>query len=120
VRPDPVEEGPVRDQPADEEDARERDHVNASVARARAARSNQRRKRVASARYVAPVAAHIAIGNQPAPPVAARRIASIPHVGARSQETGRTQSGRSAIGNSSPVATQTGYSSRFESAFACR
>ena len=33
---------------------------------------------------------------------------------------GRTQPGRSAIGNRSPVASHTGYSSRFESAFAWR
>ena len=44
----------------------------------------------------------------------------MPQVGASTHEIGSTQPGRSESGTSSPVTSQTGYSSRFENAFALR
>ena len=54
------------------------------------------------------------------PPSAASRIARTPQVGASTQEIGSTQTGSSETGTSRPVTSQTGYSSRFDIAFACR
>ena len=44
----------------------------------------------------------------------------MPHVGESTHEMGVTQPGSSDNGTSSPVASQTGYSRRFENAFALR
>jgi len=44
----------------------------------------------------------------------------MPHDGARSQEIQVAHVGSSDRGTSSPVTSQTGYSSRFENADACR
>ena len=60
------------------------------------------------------------IPGHTSPPSAAFRTASMPHVGASTHESHSTQPGRSDSGTRRPVASQTGYSSRFEKALALR
>src|SRR6266545_522813 len=64
--------------------------------------------------------ADMATANPGSPPSAASRRAFTPQVGASAQEMGRDHPGSSASPVSRPVTSQIGYSSRFESAFACR
>ena len=93
---DPVEERAKRDQPADEEDA---ERWSPSGQRQR--RPGQRRPLEDPQEHCGErrsrrreTAAHIAIGNQTAPPPrAACRIASIPQVGASSHEIGAPSRG---------------------------
>src|SRR5215211_1101798 len=60
------------------------------------------------------------ISGQGLPAIAASRSALTPQVGASAHEIGPTQPGSSDSDTSSPVTSQTGYSSRFERALALR
>ena len=75
---------------------------------------------VASTTEIVPSASAIESGNHTPPPNAACRSAMIPQEGGRIHEIGCVQAGRIAVEKTSPDAIQTGYSSRFDIAFALR
>src|SRR4029450_13250612 len=116
-RAHPVEDRAVRQVAADEEDA-EIGHVSDRVARSRASRSKCRRRKWPITRYTAPSSKHMPISGQALPAMAPPRAALTPQVGPSTHEIGPTQTGSSERETRRPVASQTGYSSRFESAFA--
>ena len=109
-RADPREERAEADRAADEEDAEPGLHVSESVARSRASafevvEEHDRERGVGDAQEQRTRAA----ACRPSPPIAARRTARMPQVGASAQAIGlRPSPGSSESGISIPVIVQTG------------